>query len=128
MNETSIVIDKTIRIIIDDVKKSVIHDITNLLADASINIEQIDAEAIDDKGIIHIAVEQQKYDIALNLLKQSSYYVIAENSRVFQINDKPGALAKLTEQFKNDGLSIKSIRFINRNGNSAMISVVFDNL
>lgn len=118
-------IDPTITIIIHDHTQPTICDITNITAQAGINIDSLDAEALDTKGVIHLTVCEKFHTLAVDLLRDKGYTVLAQNHQLYEVDDKPGALAQLAQKLKDQNLSIQSLRFLKKDQGKALVSIAF---
>jgi|GEM_PF-6865744 len=119
-------IEQTITLIIQKTNYPVIHDITMLMAQANINIEDIDAQSFDSKGVIYLTVLDKFHALAVDILRGENYKVLANNHNLYEIPDEPGALAKLTQTLKDQNFSIQSLRFVKKSEGKALVSVSFD--
>lgn len=114
---------KQITILTDD-RPGVIAEICESLAAANINIETIDAETHMDKGVIIITVD--KYDKALQILRNGSFQAVSEESILIRLEDKPGSLAQIAKRFKDANVNLKSIRILRRDGGNSIVALTPD--
>lgn len=99
-----------------------ITSITEALAEKNINIESIDAETLADNAVIIVSVD--RYDEALQVLSQiADTQAVTEDAILIHLDDEPGALARIARRFTDAGIGIRSMRFIQRNENSALVAV-----
>ncbi len=115
---------KPITLLADD-RPGVIAHISQLLGNANINIDCIDADAANLKGVITLEVDQ--YDQALELLTQAGYRAISDDTIVIAVEDKPGALARIAARLEESSINIQSIHILNRQQEQVLISLVTDN-
>ncbi len=115
---------KQITIVIEDASQPVVADITALLGDADINIEMLDADQLEHKGLISLSVD--RYDEAIELLREAGYSAHPDEAELIEVEDKPGALAKLALNYKEKGIAIRSMRIIRREDGKGLVSVVLE--
>lgn len=111
---------KQLTIITQD-RPGLLTDITSALAEAGINIEDVDAEAAGATSSISIAVD--RYDEAVRLLSARGWKVYAENTLVIELPDEPGALARVARRFSDSGVNLRSVRFVERRHGKALVAV-----
>jgi len=115
---------KQITILTDD-KPGVIAEICESLAAENINVESMDAETHMNKGVIIITVD--KYDAALQVLRNGLFQAISEEAILIRLDDKPGALAQIAKRFKDAGINLKSLRILKRDGANSIVALMPDN-
>ena len=111
-------------IVIANNETGVIADIAGALAERDINIETISAEALGEKGAITLIADD--YDGALRALTDAGFKTVSDESLVLRLHDEPGALAKLAEKFKQAGVSIQSLHFLDRRNGYATVAISAD--
>ena len=102
----------------------VMADITRVLADSSINIRTISAEASGDKGAISLTTDD--YDGALRALTDAGFKTVTDNSLIVSLRDEPGALAKVAEKLKQGGVNIQSLHIVERRGDYTTVAILPD--
>lgn len=116
---------KSITVISDD-RPGILAEICELLASKNVNIETIDAETHQDHGIIILTVD--KYDEALNALKNDSFQAVSQEVILIRLDDKPGALAQVAKRFKDANINLKSLRIMKRDGNNSIVALTPNNI
>jgi hypothetical protein len=111
-------------IILTDDKPGVIAEICELFAAKNINLESMDAETHLNKGVIIITVD--KYDEALQVLRDGLFQAVSEESILIRLDDKPGALAQIAKRFKDADINLKSLRILKRDGAKAIVALIAD--
>lgn len=111
---------RQITVIAED-RPGVAADIAGALGAANINIETFNAEAFGSVMVGILTVDD--YDDALRALASAGLQAFSEEALVVQLDDKPGALAQLTQRFKDAKINLRSIRFIRRSGNKAFVAI-----
>ena len=104
---------KEISILVED-RPGILAEICALMAKHNINIENIGAETVGGTGIIVLSTD--KYDEALRVLRSESYNAVTEESLLIKLEDKPGALARVAQRFKDANINIRGIHIVRRDG------------
>jgi len=102
-------------------RPGVLAEVTQALADASVNIETLDAESAGDQGVIVFTVDQ--YDAALRALHRAGFTAVTEDALLVKLPDEPGSLASVMKRFKDAALNIRSVRFISRRDGFAVVAI-----
>ncbi|MGI8605326.1 MAG: ACT domain-containing protein [Verrucomicrobiales bacterium] len=100
----------------------VLASIAQALAERSVNIEALDAEGIDEHGVVVLTVD--RYDEALRALRDSGFTAISQDALLIRLEDKPGALAKIAVRLKDAGIDVRSMHIIRRDRGGPMVSLV----
>ena len=96
-------------------------DIAAVLGEHGINIESLDAEALEGMGVVTLTVNH--YNRALHALNDAGWDAVTEDAFVLRVRDKPGALARVAKRFKDAGVHVRSIRIIQNEGGWGMVAV-----
>lgn len=80
-------------------------DITELLADAKINLRAISVADTADFGILRMVAD--KPDEAVTLLKNAGFTARETDVIAVEVPDKPGALARIMGLFRDQGIDIE---------------------
>jgi hypothetical protein len=102
---------KQLTIITGD-RPGILHEISEALAGAGVNIEDVVAEGIGGTMVAILRVDH--YDEALRVLAATGYKAVTEDALVVKLEDKPGELARITRRFKEANLNLRSVRTIRR--------------
>ncbi len=102
-------------------RAGLLADISEVLAARDINIETIDAEEVHDTAIIELTVD--RYDEALQALRDAGFHAITEDAILVKLKDEPGALAKVARKFKEARIDLRSVRFIRRQQGYAFVAI-----
>jgi hypothetical protein len=111
---------KQLTIITED-RPGLLTEIATILAEAGINIEDVDAEAAGPTSAISIGVD--RYDEALRILSARGWKVFAENTILIEVPDAPGALARVARRFSDAGVNLRSVRFVRRRKGKALVAL-----
>lgn len=96
--------------------------ITAALAEHGVNIESIDVEGVEDRGIVVLCVDQ--YDEALRALRDGGFKAIAQDTLLVRLEDRPGALATVAARLKDAKLDLRSMHIVRRDGGITLASLV----
>lgn len=108
--------------IIAESRPGVVAELTEALAASDINIETLDAESIENAGVILLTVD--KYDEALQVLSRfPDIKAISEDTILIKLDDKPGALARIARRFKDAQINMRSIRIVQKLPGEAVVAI-----
>jgi hypothetical protein len=96
--------------------------LTTCLADHGVNIEEIDLEGMENRGIVVLTVD--RYDDALRALSDQGFRVITQNTLLIRLQDRPGALATVAVRLKNANLDVRSMHILSRHEGGVIVSLV----
>ena len=99
----------------------VMADITRVLAEANINLESINTQGSGEQG--HIIISTDETDRALRLLAASGYTAVTDDALIIRLRDEPGALARVSQRFGEEGINIQSLHILNRLGGYATVAL-----
>lgn len=112
---------KQITIIADD-RPGVMAQVSEALASAGINIDSFDAETIENSAIMILTVDQ--YDHALKILQRiPNIKAITEDAILIRLKDEPGALAQISRRFSDAGISLRSVRIVQRDRDFSIVAI-----
>lgn len=108
--------------IITDDRLGVVTDITEALANVDINIETLDAISAGEHVIVVLTVDC--YDKALETIRKlGGMNVVTEDAILVKLHNEPGALAKIARRFSDAGITLRSVRFIERNAEYGLVAI-----
>ena len=107
--------------IVAPLQSGLLANVTQLLGEAGINIESIDAADVEEWDIIQLTVD--RYDEALQALRNAGYHAATEDVVVVRLKDEPGALAAVTKRLQAAEVYIRSVRFLQRHAGSALVAI-----
>lgn len=113
---------KQISIVTDNGDAHTVADIADRLGQAGINIDSLDAEAVAGHGVIQLTVSH--YDDALNILREAGYQAMADDAMLVALEDKPGALARLAQDFRDKNITVRSMRIVGRGEEGVLVAIV----
>jgi hypothetical protein len=100
----------------------VLATIAQALGEHGVNIEALDAEGIDEHGLVVLTVD--RYDEALRALRDKGFTAITQDALLIRLADKPGALAAVALRLKDAGLDLRSMHIIRRDPVASLVSLV----
>jgi len=98
--------------------------ITTLLAHAEINLTDIDAEEIDDVGVLQLQVEEADFEQAVFILREAGFQVMPREVVLVKIEDKPGGLAALAVRLSEAEINVRSMRIVKREEGYCLAAIV----
>ena len=105
-------------------KPGQIAAITEALAKVGVNVESFDIEAIGEKGLILLAVDD--CDTALRALRDAGFQAVTRETLLIRLEDKPGALASISARLRDAGLDLRAMHIIRHDGPTSIVSIVSD--
>ncbi len=90
----------------------VLSSITNVLAQANINLESVNTQINGDQGTIIISTDAT--DQALIVLADAGYTAVTDRAMLIRLKDEPGALARVAQRFGEAGVNIQSLHILDR--------------
>lgn len=96
--------------------------VATILGDAGVNIEEMDAEHVEETGIIVLSVDH--YDDALRILADNGLRAITQDALVIRIEDKPGALAVIAKKLRDAGVDVRSMHILRHDATVSLVTLV----
>ncbi len=109
-------------VVISTNRVGVIADISRILAEKNINIEQLDTSGFSSHGAVIIKTDN--YDKALKTLSDCGFKAVSEESLVIRLANKPGSLAGIAGRLKDAEIDIHSMHIVNREGDNSLVALV----
>lgn len=111
--------------ILTEAQGDIITEVTETLACARVNISSIAGEHYGRQTVVNVTVDNEF--VALNALQnRQDWQVISEDALLVRIDDKVGALAILARRFSDAGITLRSIRFVERHEGYALVAIATD--
>ncbi len=118
---------RKISLIAED-RLGLLSDITYILAKEKVNIDEIDAQAIEgQKAVIILGVESTKFDKARKALEKNGFELMPENSFVISVKDEPGQLAKISKRLSENNINILKVATVGKTEDKRMLIEVLVN-
>lgn len=108
-------------VIVTQNRAGLLADIAEILARKNINIETFDAEEVQDTAVIELTVN--RYDEALQSLRDAGFDAVTEDAILIRLKDEPGALARVAKRFKDANIDLRSVRIVRRQKDSAIVAL-----
>lgn len=103
-------------------ERGVAAEIATCLAERGVNIEEIDIEGVEDRGVVVLSVDH--YDEALRALRDHGFRAITQDVLLVRLEDKPGALAAIAVRLKDAGIDLRSMHILRRDESGTIASLV----
>jgi len=114
---------RRIIVIVPDEPGALAH-VTQVLAEAEINIEDIDGRLAGDLGVISLRTSDD--DGALHALLNADLRAVTSDAVVFFLPDQPGALARVAQRFGQHQVNVRTIHIVHRLAEHAIVAVTTD--
>ena len=98
--------------------------VSEILAERGINIETLNAETVQDYGVVIFTVD--RYDEALVALRDAGVPAVSEDAIIIRIADEPGALARISRRFHDAEIRLRSVRIIRRSAGYGLVALSTD--
>ena len=105
-------------------RTGLLAEVTEVLEQAQVNIEAIDASEVGGVGRIDMIVSE--YDEALDALQAAGMRPVTEDAVVIRLRDKPGALATVARQFADAEINLRSILSLHRSEGWTFVALGVD--
>lgn len=105
-------------------RKGLVAEITEVLGRSGINILKLKAQSVASNALVEISADRP--DDAMHSLSAHGFNVVTEDVITLKLQDQPGALAKITRQLSDAGLSIRGISTLQRLGGLCYVAVSTD--
>lgn len=110
--------------IINENHEGLLAEITTLLAENNIVLEDFSGEVIADTAVIKFVPDP--YHRCFELLTDAGYQVIASQSLLLRLKQGPGELAKLSRELAECNIEIRSMHIVNRSETGALVALEVD--
>ncbi len=107
--------------IVGESDPGLLAQVSEILAARGINIETLDAETVQDYGVVILTVD--RYDEALAALRDAGLHAVSEDAIIIRIADEPGALARISRRFHDAEIRLRSVRIIRRGAGYGLVAL-----
>jgi hypothetical protein len=107
-------------------KPGALQRLTLLFSEKRINLVGIASEVRDDSGLVRIAVDSNA-DVS-SILSQSGFSSVETSILSVELDDKPGALARVTKILADGKINITTVYGTSVDGTSCRILIAVENV
>lgn len=101
-----------------------IADITYLLANGKINIDNMTATLIGNEGVIQLSVKDEKK--AKALLEANGFKVMSSENIVVILDDRPGEMSNMARKMADNKINIENIHLVSTAGGKQIYAIKVD--
>ncbi|MBR9912829.1 MAG: hypothetical protein GYB33_21010 [Gammaproteobacteria bacterium] len=98
-----------------------VTEVTELLGQEQINIEDIDFNQFGEEAFLSIAVSD--YDRSLALLTGAGFNAVSDDVVLLRGEDRPGELAEIARALTNRGVQIRSLTLMEISSGGAVVAI-----
>ena len=95
-------------------KIGLLLDVTTILGKERINIESISLEVVGRKAVMRLLIEKARIRKAKESLERKGFNVVASDTFVVKLADRPGELAKVAKVLAENGVAVESVHIIDK--------------
>lgn len=110
--------------IINKDQKGLVAHISELLGKHRINIDSINARS--EHGLAEIRLCTPDNDTALSILNESGFKAVPDENILVRIDDKPGALGRVSRTLSENDIDIRGITMMEQNEGFNIVAIVTD--
>ncbi len=107
--------------VVTESSPGLLAQVSEILAERGINIETLNAETVQDYGVVIFTVD--RYDEALVALRDAGVPAVSEDAIIIRIVDEPGALARISRRFHDAEIRLRSVRIIRRDAGHGLVAL-----
>ncbi len=107
--------------VVTESSPGLLAQVSEILAERGINIETLNAETVQDYGVVIFTVD--RYDEALVALRDAGVPAVSEDAIIIRIADEPGALARISRRFHDAEIRLRSVRIIRRDAGHGLVAL-----
>ena len=94
------------------------------LADANVNLLDIDVKGTESIGVAIITVSDEEFETAHEALRESGHQVMPQEVLLVKLEDKPGGLAQLAVKLADAKVNVRSMRIVKREDDYCLAAIV----
>jgi len=106
-------------------RTGLVADVSQLLAAHRINIGTMNGRAVGKTAVLHVEVDN--LSLALALLTGAGLHAASEDVIVFQVDDSPGALARISRQLAEGKVDIRMMQTLSRSDGACVVAIATNN-
>lgn len=112
--------------IISENKTGLLSLITKEFEARQINLADISAHVLGEKGVLTLSVEDALADSARTILTSLGYTPLVEASIILRLKDRAGALAEVAQILEQANINIHSLRIFHRKDGEVFVALTTD--
>jgi hypothetical protein len=105
-------------------RPGLLAELTGILAEKNIDIEEITVETHDTGAIVRLGVESDAP--AMAVLTDAGYHTVSDQVLLARIADKPGGLAEISRDLAEAEINIRSLHHVRREAGYALVAISTD--
>lgn len=105
-------------VVVADNRPGLVADVAVVLGEHGVNIGTVDGETLRDLGVVRMTVSDGD-----RALRGAGLHAFSEEVILVQLEDRPGALARVARRFKDANLDITSLRIVSRDGTTGVVAI-----
>jgi hypothetical protein len=102
-------------------RTGLIAELSGLLAAHGINVAAMDGRAVGTNAILHIDVDD--LSSAITVLTRAGCQVMSDEVLTLQVENLPGALARVASELAEASLDIRMMRTVSRQAESCIVTI-----
>lgn len=111
---------KTLTIIKED-HPGLLVEVTTLLENKGIEVEDFSAQALGHTAVISLTVEP--FDETFRLLCDAGYRVITSEHLLVRLDRRPGALAELSRRLADAKVDVRGMHIVNKDETAGIVAL-----
>ncbi len=111
--------------IIQETRTGLLAEITTLLENHKIDLRSIDGSTAASLAVINLTADP--YDACFQVLTGAGFKVFVNEQILVRVEDQSGALADISRRLANVQVDIRSIHFVNREGDHCIVALETEN-
>ncbi|PMS21960.1 hypothetical protein C0Z18_05360 [Trinickia dabaoshanensis] len=102
-------------------RTGLIAELSGLLATNGVNVAAMDGRAVGTNAILHIDVDN--LSAAMAVLTRAGCQVMSDEVLTLQVENVPGALARVASELAEANLDIRMMRTVSRQPDSCIVTI-----
>ncbi len=111
---------KQITVLVEN-KPGALAEVTEAIGRSGINIISISAQGFENTGVIRVLTTD--VTTAINELKKKGYEAVVNDIIILKLLDKPGELYKVTKKLSREGLNLRAVYIIGKEGEKTVVAI-----
>ena len=111
---------RTLTVIAED-RSGLMTEMTELLAEHQMTLHDFSGDVVGSSAVFKLVPVD--YEGAYKVLQEAGYQLIAHRSVLVCMEDKPGALARLSRRLSDADIEIRGIHIVGHQGDSSLVAL-----